>query len=61
MFFFKKITILHIFYRFGDHKTKKKFVTRDVTKFSPICFSRQYTRRKMEGQPEYLEGQVDQI
>ena len=30
------ITILHIFYFFGDHTTKKKFVTRDATKFSPI-------------------------
>ena len=36
MLFLSKITILHIFYRFGDHMTKKKIVTRDVTNFSLI-------------------------
>ena len=38
MLFLSKITILHIFYCFGGHMTKKKFVTRDVTNFSPILY-----------------------
>ena len=36
MLFLSKITILHIFYRFEDHMTKKKIFTRDVTNFNPI-------------------------
>ena len=39
MLLLSKITILHIFDRFGDQTTKKKkFVTQDVTNFSPIIF-----------------------
>ena len=38
MSFHPKITILHIFNRSRDHTTKTKFVTRDVTNFSPIHF-----------------------
>ena len=40
MSFLSKITILHIVYRFEYHTTKKKFVTRDVTNFSPIFIMR---------------------
>ena len=36
MLFSSKITILHIFYRFGDHTRKKKFVTQDVANFIPM-------------------------
>ena len=37
MLFLSNVTILHIFYRFGDHTTeKKKIVTQEVTNFSPM-------------------------
>ena len=38
MLFLSKITILHILNYFGDYTTKKKIVSRDVTKFNPIIF-----------------------
>ena len=48
MLFSSKSTILHIFDFFEDHTTKKKFVTRDVTNFSPIMHNSRYLMREIQ-------------